>query len=861
MDFKKIVPHLIGIGILLAVAAIFFAPNAFGGKVLPQPDNDKARGMAAEIQHYIDTEGKVPLWTNSAFGGMPAFQIYSAVENNWTEPAFRALFLGTDYTTVWVQVLIAMLCMYLLLSVLGGNWRVAVFGALAYGITSYNMDLLEAGHSTKMATLAIAPGIFAGAVLLTRGRLLLGGGIMALFVAMQVFANHVQITYYTLLLTGIYFLARLVEVIIGQRKKDGVLGVPIVTESAGAGASAAAGGGSAIVGWLKAAVVAVLAVALGFGSNLSKLWPTYEYSKETIRGKSDLTAKAGKGDGLDKDYLFGWSCGKAESLTLLIPHFAGGGGNERFPNTKIYKAIAAQGGRQQADQGTQPYLYTGSQPFVGTAIYFGAIVCFLFFLGAWLVPGSAKWWLFTGGLFMVSLAWGKHFGLNFFFYDHLPMFNKFRAVTMAFGMGQLCVAALAALALQKLCDADIALARKKQAVWVGLGAIGFLFLLALWLGGEGAQDSEIRANAEIFKMIQDDRAALLKADLMRSLIFILISAALILLYLGGRLKAAVMVLAVAGLSLFDHWGVCARTISSDDFEEKRAATKPPTEEAYDKQIKQDKDLSYRVLDLSRGSFTTNWNTSYFHKSLTGYHAAKLQRYQEVVDSVLSQQQNFMQVIGMMNGKYIVDQGKRLIPNSFACGNAWFVKNYQIMPSPEAELQGLKTLNPQDTALIEQAYAAPLQNLDIQWDSANTIRLTAYHPDRMEYQYSAKTDQLAVFSEMYYTPERGWNVLLDGQPVAGGFTKANYLLRAMRLPAGEHKLEMRFEPKSFYTGEKVSLIASLLTLLAFFGGLFWLWKSGSFGNPGQLSDVERPESSRPAAPAKTAPVPEKKKGKK
>lgn len=859
MDFKKIVPHLIGIGILLAVAAIFFAPNAFGGKVLPQPDNDKARGMAAEIQHYIDTEGKVPLWTNSAFGGMPAFQIYSAVENNWAEPAFRALFLGTDYTTVWVQLFISMLCMYLLLSVLSADWRVAVFGALAYGVTSYHVDILEAGHSTKMMALAMAPGIFAGAVLLNRGRLLLGGGILALFLAMQVFANHVQITYYTLLLTGIYFLARLVEVIVGERKKDRALGALI--EAEGAGANAAAAGGSAVAGWLKAAAVAAFAVALGFGSNLSKLWPTYEYSKETIRGKSSLAAKADKGDGLDKDYLFGWSYGKAESLTLLVPHFAGGGANERFPNTKTYKAIASQGGRQQAEQGTQQYLYTGAQPFVGTAIYFGAIVCFLFFLGAWLVPGSAKWWFFAGGIFMVSLAWGKNFGLNFFFYDHLPMFNKFRAVTMALGMGQLCAAGLAALALQKLCDADLALARKKQAVWVGLGTTGLLFLLALLLGGEGVQDSELRANPEIFKMIQEDRAALLKADLMRSLVFVLLAAALIMLYLGGRVKAALMVLAVAGLSLADHWSVCARTISSDDFEEKRTATKPPTEEAYDKQIKQDKDLSYRVLDLSRGGFTSNWNTSYFHKSLTGYHAAKLQRYQEVVDSVLNTQQNFMQVVGMMNGKYIVDQSKRVIPNAFACGNAWFVKNYQTVPTPEAELQGLKTLNPKDTALIEQSYAASLQGLDIRWDSANTIRLTAYHPDKMEYEYSAKTEQLAVFSEMYYTPERGWNVLLDGQPVAGGFTKANYLLRAMRLPAGDHKLEMRFEPKSFYTGEKVSLVASLLTLLAFFGGLFWLWKNGSLGNPGQLSDVERPESSRPAPPTKAAPVPDRKKGKK
>jgi len=852
MDFKKHLPHAIGIGLLLVVSAFFFAPNAFSGKVLLQSDNDKARGMAAEIQHYMDTEGEVPLWTNSAFGGMPGFQIYSAAKNNLTAPAFYTLFLGSDYTTVWVQAFIAMFCMYLLISVLKADWRVAVFGALAYGITSYNMDLLETGHTTKMMTLAMAPGIFAGAVLLGRGRLLLGGGLMALFIAMQIYANHVQITYYTLLLVGIYFLARLVEVVMGERK-DRALAVP--------DAGIADGSGGGVTGWLKGALVAALAVALGFGSNLSKIWPTYEYSQETIRGGSDLSAKAGKGNGLSIDYAFGWSYGKAESLTLLVPHFAGGGANERFPDTKIYKALVQQAGRQQAEQGTQSYLYTGDQPFVGTAIYFGAIVCFLFFLGAWLVPGSAKWWLLAGGILMVSFAWGKNFDLNFFWFKNLPMFNKFRAVSMALGMGQLCAAALAALGLQSLCDPGIALARKKQALWVGLGITGFFFVLAMMLAGSGAQDDQLRDNAEIFKMIQDDRASLLRSDLLRSLMFVALAAGFIWLYLGGRVKAGVAVLSIAALSLADQWGVCTRTITADKYETKRVVTNPPMEQAFDKQIKQDKSLSYRVLDLARGGFTSNATASFFHKSLSGYHAAKLQRYQEVVDSVLATQKNFMNVIGMMNGKYIVTQKGEVIPNAFACGNAWFVKNYAIVPTAEAELEGLKTLNPKDTALIQASYASTLQGLAIQPDSTASIRLTAYHPDKMEYEYSAKTDQLAVFSEMYYSPERGWNVFLDGQRVAGGFTKADYLLRAMRLPAGQNrKLEMRFEPRSFYVGEKVSLVASFLTLLAFFGGMFWLWRSRLFGNPVHLADVEPPVASRPVAPAKPAAVPDRKKGK-
>lgn len=837
MDFKKLTPHLIAVAVLMFVAAVFFAPNAFSGKVLPQSDNDKARGMQTEIQDYIKKEGKAPLWTNSAFGGMPAYQIYSPVQGNLTKPIYKSLFLWTDITTIWAQVFVAMFCMYLFLSVLRLDWRVSVFGALAFGITSYNIDILEAGHSTKMAALALAPGVFAGVALAFNGRIILGAGITALFTAMQLNANHVQITYYTLLVTGIYFLAQLVDAF---RHKT-------------------------FANWGKALVATGLALAIGVGCNLSRIWPTYEYGQETIRGKSELSQKSSKGDGLDKDYLFGWSYGVCESMTLLVPHAAGGGSNESFKNTELYKTLtrkySQQMSPQQAAQQTAGLMYAGDQPFVGTAIYFGAIVCFLFLLGAFLASGSTKWWMLCGGLFMVSLAWGKNFFLNDIWYDYLPMFNKFRAVSMALGMGQLCFAALAALGLQKLCDPDIAIDRKKRALTIATGATVLLGLLAFVCAPDaGPNDSALAQNPDLLSALQKDRAALVRGDVFRSLAFVLAAAALIWLYLQGRMKAGVTVISIALLSLADHWMVCTRTISSDKYESKRTAIAPPQELPYDQQIKKDPDPDYRVLDLSRGGIPFNATTSYFHKSLSGYHAAKLQRYQEVVDSFLNKDlSNNLHIVGMLNGKYIIGQKGEVIPNPEVCGNAWFVRHFDIVPTAEAEMNALHRLNPKDSAVIQQSFAGPLQGLNIQWDSTNSIRLSKYHPDKMEYEYSAKTEQLAVFSEIYYPAEKGWNCYLNGQQTTD-FIKANYLIRAMRLPAGQNmKLEMRFEPRSFYLGEKLAMGASVIALLLFFGGLYWWFRNHTLGDPNRLADNEPPVA--PKQPVKpVAPVKPGKKGK-
>lgn len=827
-DFKKLVPHGIAVALLLVVSCIYFAPNVFGGKALPQPDNDKARAMQTEVMQYLKSEGEAPLWTNSAFGGMPAYQIYSKVDGNLTTPLAKVVYLGQGITSVWAFVFGAMLCMYLFLSVLRLDWRVALFGALAFGITTYNMDLLEAGHSTKMSALSFVPGMFAGAVLVMGGRFLLGGGLLALFTAFEVNANHIQITYYALLLLGIYFLVELVWAI---RHKG-------------------------MANWGLRVGTVIIAFVLGFGSNTSRLWPTLEYSEETTRGKSELTeGKTSDGGGLDKDYAFGWSCGISESLSLIVPRATGGGGQENIQSGEFYDLVSkgrspqekAQLGRQVAG-----IMYSGDQPFVGTAIYFGAIVCFLFFLGAFLVRGVEKWWLLLAGLFSVSLAWGKYFPLNDLLYAYFPMFNKFRAVTMAFGLGQLCFAALAALGLQKLFDEDISKAAKLRAVYIGAGVSAVFCLLAMMLaGGVGPNDAQLAEQIKIpnlESMLSNDRAALARADAFRSLGFIAVAAALIWLHLQGRLKATMTVLAVAAVSLFDNWSVCRRTLADDDFEPKKETTAPPAPKPYDNQIKQDPDPHYRVLDLSRGSFTANWTTSYFHKSLTGYHAAKLQRYQEVIDSVFGQNANLMNVAGMMNTKYIVGMDGNVVPNPRACGHAWFVKHWQSMPTADAELQALRTLNPRDTAVVWQKYSAAVEGLNIKFDSTASIKLTKYHPDKMEYEYSCATEQLAVFPEIYYPEAKGWHCYLNGERKSGLMTKVDYLLRGVRLPAGQNvKFEMRFEPDSFVMGERISLIASLLVLLAFFAGLYVWYRRHPLEDANRLTEPEPPAEQ----PKKTA----------
>jgi hypothetical protein len=774
-------------------------------------------------------DGNAPLWTNSAFGGMPAFQIYSKANGNLTIPVYKSLFLWAGISDVWSQVFAAMLCMYFMLFVMGTDWRVGLFGAITFGITTYNVDILEAGHTTKMAALALSPGLLAGVVLIFSGRLMLGGGLAALFLAMQLYANHVQITYYTLLIVGLYVMAEGVRAL---KSKAWIL-------------------------WSKAVGVLVLGLALGFASNLSRLWSTYEYSQETIRGKSELSAKSGRGSGLDPEYQFGWSYGIGESLTLIVPRAYGGGANEVIKNTGFLELItkgASSAEKAEAAAQTSAYYYNGAQPFVGTAIYFGAIVCFLFLLGAFLVPGSIKWWLVTGGFFSLTLAWGSNFFLNYVWNDLLPMFNKFRAVSMALGLGQLCFAALAALSLQKFFSQDIPVQKKQRALYI---ATTITILLCLMAGfstpSVGPNDSRLAEQLKypgLASLLADDRADLARSDAFRSMGFIALVFLTLWYSLKGRLKAAYAVMMITAFALADHWGVCNRNVYDAKYENKKTIAAPPSPQPFDEQIKADKDLSYRVLDLSRGGITGNATTSYFHKSLSGYHAAKLQRFQEVVDTFLNPNlvEN-LHLVGMLNGKYVVNQKGEVIRNDKACGNAWFVPEFKLVQRADQELAMLGSLDPRKTAVIQESQAPKLRNFKINPDTTATIGLSAYHPDKMEYTYSATSEQLAVFSEIYYPPAKGWTCYLNGKKTSD-FFKVNYLLRGMTLPPGKGmKLEMRFEPKSYYTGGKIAFAASVLTFLLFLGGIWLTYRNKTAVSQFELLHDFPKEETKPAATVK------------
>ena len=818
MNWSQFRVHLLSVGILLAIAAIFFSPNAFSGKVLVQSDNTKARGMQAEMREYMEKEDHVPLWTNSAFAGMPTYQILSVVEGNVVRPLYKVLFLGQNYTGAWAQVFVAMFCMYLLLISLGSNWRVGLFSAVAFGITSYNIDLLIAGHSTKMSALALAPGILAGMVYLFNKRWLLGGGVFALFLTMQLLANHVQITYYTLLVIGIFFVAKGVQSILDKSIPD----------------------------FAKALGIAVVAMALAFVSNASRLWPTWEYSKETIRGRSELSAKTSQGDGLDKDYLFGWSYGVGESLTLLVPHAYGGGGTESMEGTEFFDLVSRNAPpAQRASLGRQiaSSFYWGNQPFVGTAIYFGAIVFFLFLLGAWIVKGPVKWWLVASGLFAVSLAWGNNFFLNDVLYNILPMFNKFRAVTMALGVGQLFFAVLAGLALQSFFSKDIPAETKKQGLYFAGGVTLLLALIAGFGGvGSGANDAQLAEQMQMPNLpdiLKNDRAALARSDAFRSIGFIAVAFGILWFALRGRLKSGIAVILLSVLALADHAGICLRSISSDSYSDRDRVLAGPPEKEFDKAIKQNAvgDLYYRVLDLSRGGFTSNSLTSYHHKSMSGYHAAKLQRYQEVVDTFLtSDLGSNLHILGMFNCKYVVNQQEQVLPIGEALGNAWFVQRYRVVENGDQEIAAMHTFNPRVEAIIQKKYADKLNGLKINPDSTANIRLTAYHPEKLTFEYSAKSDQFAVFSDMYYPPEKGWHCYLNGERT-DDFVKCNYTLRGMRLPKGQNmKLEMRFEPRSFAVGKTISFAGSLLILLLFLGGLYFWYRGGGKVETNELAEL-------------------------
>ena len=827
-DFKKFFPHIIALAVMLALSFVFFSASAFEGKVLPQPDNQKAGAAATEANAFYKETGKMPLWTNSMFSGMPAVQIASQFSGNMVTPVFRALQLGQGITAPHANIFLAMLCMYILLITLLVDWRVALIGAAAFGLSSFNMDIIEAGHSTQMVCLALAPLVLAGAINVFRGQYLFGGAVFALGFAMQLYGNHLQVTYYTAIILLILGITQLVFTI---KSKN----------------------------WLafgKSAVTLVLAGLLAFGTNLPTVWMTNEYSSETIRGTSELqNSDHPKGGGLDKEYAFSWSYGIGESLTLIAQNAYGGGASQSHESTETFEKLRPQiasGLAQQGvpndkishavDQQISGLFYTGDQPFVGVSIYWGALLIFFGVLGLFLLKGATKWWLGISSLVMLMISWGKNFFFATLMFDTFPLFNKFRAVTQALGLGQLLLVVLAALSIQALFDPKIEAAKKQRSLLWSTGICVLLCLFALFGGDKGARDAQLQP--ELVSMISADRAALARADVMRSLFLILAGAGLVWFYIKGRLKSVYLVAGVAALTLFDSWTIGKRIVNNDQFETKKEVQNVFTPKPADLFIQKDKDPHFRVLDLRQGNPFLDASTSAFHQSVGGYHAAKLMRYQDLIDKYLSKfdektpalfEQKNMPIYGMLNAKYVIskDDIAGVAPNPFACGNAWFVKNIRPVANADAELAGLASLNPKTDAIYDEKYAGTLRGFTPQFDSTAKVELTKYNPDRMEYKYTANGEQCVVFSEIYYPEKKGMSLKIDGNTVP--MEKVDYLLRAARVPSGTHTMLMEFAPVSYVIGEKVSLFTSIALLLLFLFAIFQRTKQNAWHSPITLPD--------------------------
>ena len=819
---KKLLPDLIAILAFVLLSFAYFFPADIENRILFQHDTAAGAGAGQEVKEYYEQTGERSRWTNSLFGGMPMYQIAPSYDSTkslqWVQKAYQ-LFLP-DYVCLTFML---MLGFYILLRVFGIPVWLAGLGGIMWAFSSYFFILISAGHIWKFITLAYVPPTIAGIVLAYRGKLLWGGILTALFVALQITSNHVQMSYYfffvILFFVGAYFEK-------AWRTKT-------------------------LPQFFKASAVLIVAALVGIAANVSNLYHTYAYSKETMRGKSELvqTGDAAKqtSSGLDRDYITQWSYGIDETLTLLVPNFKGG-------------ASAALSQSETAMSKANPMYsslygsltqYFGTQPMTSGPVYVGAFVLFLFVLGCFIVKGPLKWALIGATFFSIVLSWGKNFmPLTDFFIDYIPMYNKFRAVSSILVIAEFTIPLLAIFALKRVLDEPGIWKKYKKAFGISLAlTAGVALLLAVAPGSLGsdfvpAQETQMLQNAVDRQMIPANelsgilanlaemRGALVSADALRSFIIICIGCALLWLHATGKLRQSLTVAGIAVLCLADMWTVNKRYLHDDQFVPRSIQTETFNKTKTDELILQDTDPNYRVLNFATDTFNEN-TTSYWHKNIGGYHAAKLRRYQEMIERHISPEMQAayqaiaaaggemdsvdaskFRVLNMLNTKYFIfpagQQGQTApVLNPYANGNAWFVKNVQYVDNANQEIDALKSILPAETAVVDVRFKNVLkETADAYKDSLSTIRLTSYEPNRLVYETENAGDGIAVFSEIYY-PD-GWQATIDGQAAELG--RADYILRTMYVPAGKHTIEMRFDPKSLHVTESIAYGALALLVI-------------------------------------------------
>lgn len=815
-SWKPLLPHIIAVAVFLIVALIYCKP-ALEGQVLQQHDITQWKAMAKDIYDYKETHGEAPLWTKSMFSGMPGYMI--ATEANNVVPYYVQEVLSLFLPKPFKFFFLACICFYIFCLVLRANPYIGIIGALAYAYATYNPIIVGAGHDTKMLSIGLMPGLIAGLILVYEKRYWLGAGLTAAFTGALISVNHLQITYYGLIIAFIMSVGYAIRWIMTKQWKHMVV----------------------------AAVFAIVAGLVGVLSNAVTLFTTYEYSKETIRGGSVLAQNNGTSnvteEGLSSDYALSYSMGVAEPLVMMFPRMYGGSSHRLEVKEEESKAIEAlRSMPPEIGQQLQQYLsfYWGGIGGVGTSgpPYAGAIICFLALLGFAVLNNKHKWWILATIILTIMMSWGEYFlGFNKFLLENLPFYNKFRAPSMILVVPTFLLCMMAVMTLDKILFRRPDTATLNKQFKNGLYLVGGVFAVALiiYLGADfqSRQDAEVlkqvsQAEEQVktpvrsfFNGLKEDRQGLFLGDMFRSLFFVAVAALAIWLFIRNKIKQTAVLLTVGLFAMIDVFAINAKYLNADNYQEPEEydGNFYPTKE--DQQILQDQSY-YRVLDLRYGGIGGAFNqgamTAYFHNSIGGYHPAKLSIYQDLIEHQLFKFPNCMPVINMLNTKYVINSDGRnaqVIPNPEALGAAWFVKTIKWVNTPKEEMDALTTFNPADTAIISKTFQSSVSQ-PFSFDSSAKIELLKNDNDVVTYKYTAASPQLAVFSEVYY--DKGWKAYIDGKEAP--YVKANYVLRAMHVPAGEHTIEWRFDPASHRIGSTVTLICSVL-LLALVG--FGLWR--------------------------------------
>ena len=801
MNFKKIIPHIVSLSLFVVVALMYFNP-VLKGKKISQSDITQHIGMAKEVNDFRKATGEEPYWAESAFSGMPTYPIGTYFPNDYItslDRLIRFLPRPADYLFLYF------FSFYILLLAFKVDWKIAIVGSLAFGFSTYLIIIFGAGHNSKAHAIAYMPLVLAGIIFIFKKRYLLGFIVTSIATALEIKANHPQMTYYLLFAILILCVVELIEAIKKNKIKQ------FITQSS----------------------IIIVAMLLAVGVNSSRLLATKEYADVSTRGKTALTinpdgTKKEVTTGLSKEYITQFSYGKAETFNLFVPRYMGGGTVESLDrNSNTYQYVSSIAGSKQADGFTkQVYTYWGDQLIVEAPAYIGAVMLFLFFLGVFILKGKYKYWLVASSVFAILMSWGKNFQfLTDFFIDYIPLYNKFRAVSSFQVIAELCIPLLGFLAVREFffskTDKEQKQIALKKALYssVGLIVIGLLYALS-FSTFDGIRDTSYSEYEGLLDAVKADRLSMLYSDSFRSILLIGVGFVVLWLFLKQQLKYTTSIIAFAVLILFDLVQVNLRYVNADDFKEARAIDKPFKASTADLQILKDKS-HYRVANFSTDPFQDG-RTSYFHKSIGGYHAAKVGRYQDLIEFQLSKQN--MQVYNMLNVKYFIipgDDGEEVAQqNPDANGNAWFVKNIKYVKTADQEIRALDSTLTKSTVVVNENNIRKKINFSPELDSLAYIKLTEYSLNSLTYDTSSNKDEFAVFSEIYY--KHGWNAYLDG--VKQPHTNVNYILRGMEIPKGEHIIKFKFEPSVIKTGSTISLISYALMLLIPLSCFFYFKKS-------------------------------------